>query len=270
MAGAHHGDSSDEDRYPRPGEASTGRDADLWRTERAALFVGVRPICVSAARLTGVDGAAVALSAPSQGMRELVYATDPIAHQIDELQFVLGEGPCLQAYQRNRAVLCARLCDEVCTSRWPVFTAELIALGVAALFAYPILGDQHPVGVLELYRRTEGNLGVREQKFAQLCATALRDRMQSNWVRQVRRHGGEEQALGAAELSDDVSSDPFTRSQVSIAAGMVAEQLGASVQVGLDRVRAYAYAHQLSLVAVATEVIERRLSFRADSDDRSQ
>lgn len=56
------------------------------------LFVGVGVICDTAARLTGVDGAAVAVLTASQNVRELVYATDAVAQQVDELQFTLGQG----------------------------------------------------------------------------------------------------------------------------------------------------------------------------------
>ena len=122
------------------------------------LFVGISAICDTVVRLTGVDGAAVAVLAPSMGVRELVYATDALAQQLDELQFTLGEGPCVDAYQRGHPQMFPSLGAQGFEARWPAFTAELVALGVAAVFAYPVPGDHRPLGVLELYRRTEGRL----------------------------------------------------------------------------------------------------------------
>lgn len=58
------------------------------------LFHGIGVLCAAAVRLTGVDGAAVAILSDASAARELVYATDAVAQQIDELQFVVGEGPC--------------------------------------------------------------------------------------------------------------------------------------------------------------------------------
>lgn len=67
-----------------------------------SLFSGVGVVCEAAARLTGVDdGAAVAVLTASKLLAELVYATDAIAQQIDELQFTVGDGPCLDAYHHN-------------------------------------------------------------------------------------------------------------------------------------------------------------------------
>lgn len=75
------------------------RDAD--ETSGDSLFSGVGVVCKTAARLTGADGAAAAVMTASSS-RELVYATDALAQQIDELQFVIGEGPCMDAYVQNR------------------------------------------------------------------------------------------------------------------------------------------------------------------------
>lgn len=57
------------------------------------MYAGVDALCESAVRLTGVDGAAVAVLTPSRRVRDLVYATDHLAQRLDELQYVIGEGP---------------------------------------------------------------------------------------------------------------------------------------------------------------------------------
>lgn len=251
------------------GGAGSGGSSRATKGTGDPLFVGVGAICDTAARLTGVDGAAVAVLASSQGVRELVYATDALAQQLDELQFTLGEGPCLDAYHHSRPQLCAHLGEADFELRWPVFTPEVADLGVAALFAYPVPGPQRPMGVLELYRRTIGELGEFEQRSALVCASALRTTLEVNWRNELMGSTSEEAAIEAAALrsADAARSDPFTRSQVYVAAGMVAVQLAISTHDGLDRLRAYAYAQQRSIIAVAADVVARRLSFRDLNDD---
>ena len=68
----------------------------------------------------GVDGAGVALVTP-QAHRGTVHATDAVATTIEELQFALGEGPCVDAAQQRSPVLLDELADRSHWSadRWP-------------------------------------------------------------------------------------------------------------------------------------------------------
>ncbi|CAA0128323.1 Uncharacterised protein [Mycolicibacterium vanbaalenii] len=227
------------------------------------LFVGIGAICDTAARLTGADGAALAVLTPTRGVRELAYATDALAQQLDEVQFTVGEGPCLDAYHEDRPLLCAEL-DDKTLDRWPAFSSELVGLEVAALFAFPVPGQHRPMGVLELYRRTAGALGDGAHRSAQLCAAALQRTLESNWAQHLRHSTTEEAAIEAAAVSGSsaANSDPFTRQHVYVAAGMMAVQLEITTSAALDRLRAYAFSHHVSVTAVAADVVARRLSFR--------
>lgn len=253
---------------PGQNTGSGGENAGLGLNgapDEDSLFVGMGAICNTVARLTGVDGAAVAVLTSSGTVRELVHATDALAQQIDELQFTLGEGPCLDAFGQNCEIVCDTLDDPAYAQRWPVFTAEVVQLGVAALFALPVPGELHPMGVLELYRHTAGELTEREVEVARMCATSIRGALESNWYTHVIRSGSTVAAVEAAALYGAAAPEPdslFTRSQVHVAAGMVAVQLKIPAQEGLARLRAYAYGQKRSILAVAADVVSRRLSFR--------
>jgi hypothetical protein len=267
------GDSSRNPGTPDGSNATTGRGGDdaesnLFRIDGGSLFAGLGAICDTAARLTGVDGAAVAVL--TGDVRELVHATDALAQQIDELQFTLGEGPCLQAYGQDCDELWPSIEDREFARRWPLFSSEVVPLGVAAVFAFPVAGATRPIGVLELYRRTPGALAPAELDSARTCSAAIGDRLGANWQSQVQRSGGTRAAIEAVGLHDGSSThldDRFTRGQVHIAAGMVAVQLKLSTQDGMTRLRAHAYAERRSVVAVAADVVSRRLSFRDLDDD---
>src|SRR5947209_17491883 len=113
-------------------------------------------------------------------MRELVYATDTVAQQLDELQYTLGEGPCLDAYLNDSPQTHPELTRIPQTSRWPTFAAAAAQLGVRALFAFPIPDDQQPMGVLELYGRTASNLTKDEYVGASASAATIGGRLHSN------------------------------------------------------------------------------------------
>jgi hypothetical protein len=44
--------------------------------------------------------------------------TDEVSQLIEELQYTLGEGPCVDAYQQDKVVAEPDLADPV-TRRWP-------------------------------------------------------------------------------------------------------------------------------------------------------
>ena len=214
----------------------------------------------------GADGAALAVLSRSAQSRELIYATDGLAQQLDELQYIIGEGPCFDAYLDDAPQFHPELNSTSQTSRWPTFAADAIQLGAHALFAFPIPDGQQPMGVLELYRRSAGILDAAECAAVEKCTVSIAHQLATNWEHHVARFGDVELALDAA-ATDDVAlsqaANPFTRTQIHIAGGMVAVQLGIDPGDGVDRLRAYSYTCGRRICSVAADVIARRLTLQA-------
>jgi GAF domain-containing protein len=234
------------------------------------LFAGVGPICEAVMQQTDADGVALAVLSRSRRVRELVYATDPLAQQLDELQYTVGEGPCFDAYLHDAPQCYPELNDVAETSRWPVFAAGATELGAHALWAIPVPDGSRPMGVLEFYRRATGGLADSEMAAACASASAIAHQLESNWREHRARFGSVEQAIDAAAVSDSRAEpiDPFTRTQVHVAAGMASIQLGVSTDEALDRLRAHAYASARPLSSVAADIIARRATLQ-DQDDVS-
>jgi hypothetical protein len=218
--------------------------------------------------LSGADGAAVAVFASSRSP-ELVHATDAVAQQIDDLQFTLGEGPCVDAYTMVLPQLCPRLDTDRQFNRWPAFCDGAIELGVRAVFAFPLVAPRRALGVLELYRRTTGAMAPGQLESASVCASTIADTLMSNWASHLSG------AIDAVAAIEAASSDPdaplaagnqFSRARVYIASGMVAVQLGISADEGLARLRAYTYAQGRSITDVAADIVAKRLSLRGFRD----
>ena len=242
----------------------------MKHSTRDPLFGGVDAICDAAMRQADADGAALAVLSRSLRVRELIYATDPLAQRLDELQYTVGEGPCFDAYLDDAPQCYPELTNVAATGRWPVFAAGATELGVEAVFAIPVPDGSRPMGVLELYRRAAGGLVDSEFASARACASAIARRLELNWQQHRAHFGSAGQAIDAAATghahTDPV--DPFTRTHVHVAAGMVSIQLGISADEGLDRLRAHAYARARPLSSVAADVIARRLRL-SDQDDAS-
>jgi hypothetical protein len=231
-----------------------------------SLFAGVGEICDTAMSLARADGAALAILSRSAISRELIYATDILAQQLDELQYTIGEGPCFDAYLDDKPQFHPELTSVSEPSRWPTFAADATELGAHALFAFPVPDGQRPIGVLELYRRSAGGLDAGECAALVACTAMIAQRLLANWEHHVGRSGGLEKALDAAAntgVAAREAANPFTRTQIHVAGGMVAVQLGVDPDEGVDRLRAYAYACGRRISSVAADIIARRLMLQA-------
>lgn len=266
--------TSDRDAHPSDGggdqHGTDDRIGSATDSGRSPVFVGVGQLCETAVRLSGVDGAAVALLTRKSRVRDLVYATDAISQQIDELQFTLGEGPCLDAFHSSTPRLVPDLREHSALERWPVFSGEAFAVGARAVFAFPVVESGHPLGVLELYRRTVGELGSAAHTAAVTIATTAGLTVRRNWDTYLNSvddaEGSADAAAEALVRSPLDAPDEFSRSGVYLASGMVAVQLAIPATEALDRLRAYSYQHGRSIKDVAEDIVARRLSLR-DTDE---
>jgi hypothetical protein len=263
--------AADDDGPHVPRERGEGHGAPLDGQSGAtggSLVTDLNALCERVARLSSADGAAVAVFAPSRSP-ELLHATDALAQQIDDLQFTLGEGPCVDAYTMVLPQLCPRLDTGRQLNRWPAFCDGAIELGVRAVFAFPLVAPRRALGVLELYRRTTGAMAPGQLESASVCASTIADTLMSNWASHLSG------AIDAVAAIEAASSDPdaplaagnqFSRARVYIASGMVAVQLGISADEGLARLRAYTYAQGRSITDVAADIVAKRLSLRGFRD----
>jgi hypothetical protein len=176
----------------------------------------------------------------------VLAATDERARQLEELQFALGEGPCVEASGGGCPVLEPDLVAAG-PARWPRFGAAVLAAGVRAIFAFPLRVGAIRVGVLDLYRDTPGHLTILELADAAAFAEAA-----TLVVLHLQDHDSADAAL--AGPIDNLA-------EVHQATGMITIQLGVSLAEALLRLRAHAYASGRTVSAIAADVVHRRMFF---------
>ena len=199
--------------------------------------------------LVGVDGGGVAL-VTTRGHRATVCATDDVAGRVEELQWLLGEGPCVDASTFRTPVIVADLLDasEGVQARWPGFLDGAAEAGVRAVFALPLRIGAISLGAVDLYRTTPGGLSADNLRNALLSA----DRVSLLLL---------DLATGSSPLDDDAWQHSALRFRVHGAAGMVKVQLGVSIELALAQLRAVAFAQGRSVADVADDVVNGRLRF---------
>ena len=174
-------------------------------------------------------------------------ATDQVSHLIEELQYTLGEGPCVDTYRKDMVVAEPDLADPV-VRRWPAFTPSALEAGVRAVFGFPLRVGSVRLGALNLYRDLPGPL-TGEQHADALVVAEVAARLV------LEAQAGAPPGMVAEEL--EVGAD--FHFAVHNAAGIVSVQEDISVAEALIRLRAYAFRSDRLLADVARDIIARRL-----------
>jgi len=205
-------------------------------------------VCVAAAQTIPASGVGVSLMA-GHGSQGFAAGSDPSSQQLEEVQFTLGEGPCLDAFATGRPVLVPDLVDGAKT-RWPMYTPAAYDRGVRGVFAFPIQVGASRLGVLDVFRDQPGSMTAGQVSYA----TTFAD------IALMMVLDGQERAPdGAVPVGFDEA--PGFRAEIAQAQGMIMVQLGVSITEALVRLRAYAYAEGRPLSEVAREVVARRIRF---------
>lgn len=131
----------------------TVADADTDSTRSV-----VDRVCAAAVLLLSLRGAGLSLMVDGE-LRGTVGAPDPGIAVVQELQFSLGEGPCVEAWKTRAAVLEPDLAAPAVV-RWAVFGEAGVKAGVRAVFAFPLALGAARIGVLVLYRDRSGELST--------------------------------------------------------------------------------------------------------------
>ncbi|HEX9031974.1 MAG TPA: GAF domain-containing protein [Streptosporangiaceae bacterium] len=204
-------------------------------------------LCAVCPGIVGVNGAGVMLMS-GDIPRGSLCTTNEVSQLIEELQYALGEGPCVDAYREDRMVAEPDLADPV-TRRWPAFTTPALQAGVRAVFGFPLRAGTVRLGALNFYREWPGPLSMDQHADALVVADVA-----AQWVLDAQAGA----ARGAVADELEISAD--FHFAVHNAAGMVSVQEGISVAEALIRLRAFAFSNDRLLADVADDVIARRLT----------
>ena len=175
--------------------------------------------------------------------------TGEVSALIEQLQYALGEGPCVDAYHQDRPVLEPDLADPA-SPRWIAFSGPAIEAGVRAIFGFPLQVGAVRLGALNLYRDRPGALTSEQYADALVMADVA-----AQAVLTMQADAPPGKVATALEAGADFQY------VVHQASGMIAAQLEVSVGQALIRLKAHAFGHDRPLNDVARDVVARALRF---------
>jgi GAF domain-containing protein len=145
--------------------AQVARDLQDHRNDRISTYE--LAVKVAQANVDGCDAAALSIVRGRQGI-ETVAATDDLAVAADQLQYDLGEGPCLDQLWRERHVYTPDLRHE---DRWPEWSRRAVEeTAVRSVLALHVFTHQGSLGVLNLYSRSVDGIDADDREEAAAIA----------------------------------------------------------------------------------------------------
>jgi hypothetical protein len=209
-------------------------------------------VCRVAAGELAASGVGVSVIT-GDGGRTMYAASDAVSERFEDLQFVLGEGPCIDALGTRRPVLIADL-SSYGMNRWPLYAPAAYEDGLRAVFAFPLQVGAARLGVMDVFREQPGPLSAFQLGTAFLVADIIVEVLLD---RQEDR--------GRRGIPDELVWSVGNRAQLYQAQGMVMVQLGVSLAEALVLMRAYAFAENRRLDDVACDVVNRTITFDEDA-----
>jgi GAF domain-containing protein len=184
----------------------------------------------------GCDAASITLLG-RRGSTETVAATDSASDALDELQYHLGEGPCLDASFEEGAVVVS---DVLTDRRWPEWSARAHALGLGSAVAIRLSTARETLGALNLYSRSRGGFDGDAVDIAVIFAA----------------HATE--AMSKARLVTGLQAALESRHLIGIAQGVLAVRYGISYESAFDVLHRYSNDTNTKLRDVAARVADLR------------
>jgi GAF domain-containing protein len=146
-----------------------------------------------------------------------VASSDEHAYAVDEIQYGLNVGPCLEALHTRAEV---RVDDLRAETRWGGYPQLALRAGMRSSMSLPVLaGDQAAVGALNVYSTNVGPLPADQEAAAILATSQVGGILQSvrrtaaqlvadpDWVREFRARHELDIAVGVLMVQQDCAAD---------------------------------------------------------------
>jgi GAF domain-containing protein len=190
--------------------------------------------------IPGAEGAGLTLLEESRS--DTIVSTADFVAQIDDIQYSLGQGPCLSAVADGRIVLSGSLGAD---RRWPKFGSRVARLGVHSVVSLPLITDEGVLGAMNVYAHDKNAFTPDAGRLGELFAVSAAIAVQNAQVlAQTKRL--------ASQLQTALSS----RGVVERAIGIMMSRSGGTEAEALDRLRTLSQHQHEKLTVVAQSIVQ--------------
>lgn len=151
----------------------------------------------------------VGISIVSHDRIETKAATSQLVWELDDVQYTLQEGPCVDSIRKEPLMSAPHLRDD---DRWPRYVPQAVERGVRSQLAYRLYVEEHTMGGLNFYSTESDTLqpgaGELGEVFAAHATIALGHAVDvDNLTTALTTRGVIGQAIGLTMARFQISSD---------------------------------------------------------------
>jgi transcriptional regulator with GAF, ATPase, and Fis domain len=190
--------------------------------------------------IPGADGAGLTLI--ENARPDTVVSTAPFVHEIDDIQYGIGQGPCITAAADRRTVISGSLGGD---HRWPRFGARVARLGVHSALSLPLLTPAGVVGAINVYAHAKNHFDEHAARLGELFAVPAAIAVQNAQV-----------LAEARRLADRLQHALGTRAVIDRAVGIMMSRSGISEQEALTRLRTLSQHEHVKLTEIAQTIVD--------------
>lgn len=193
--------------------------------------------------IPGAEGAG--LTVLEDDRPQTVVASADFVRAVDDVQYGLGEGPCLLAVESRLTQTSGSLGGE---ARWPRFGPRVGRMGVHSVLSLPLLLPDRVIGAMNVYAHEKNAFGPEAirigESFARPAAVSV---CNAQILAQSQRLAGQ---LAAALTN---------RAVIDQALGVIMSRTGAGPDEAFDRLRAMSQAQHLKVSEVARVLLDEAI-----------
>lgn len=202
------------------------------------LLTSVAAFAVQA--IPAADGAGLTLLEDNRS--DTLVTTDPFVREVDDIQYGLGQGPCISAAAEAKTMRSGSLGGD---ARWPKFGSRVARLGVHSAVSLPLITPTGVVGALNVYARAKHAFDERAAELGAQFAVPAAIAVQNAQV-----------LAQAQRLGVQLQTALDTRGVVDRAIGIMMSRNGGTEQQALTRLRLLSQHEHHKMATVAQSIVD--------------
>ena len=243
---------------PGDGEVTSGRQAEEQRSEedadlraglaglaRLTFRLGLEDMLTRVATyavraIPGADGAGLTLLEDDRA--DTIVATAEFVSEIDDIQYGIGQGPCITAAREAQTVISGSLGAD---PRWRKFGGTVARLGVHSVVSLPLVTPDRVVGAMNVYAHAKHAFDERAAELGEIFAVPAAVAVQNAQVlAQTQR------------LAAQLQSALERRGVIDRAIGIMMSRSGGTEDAAMARLRVLSQKGHQKLDVVARGIID--------------
>ena len=194
--------------------------------------------------IPGADGAGLTLLETDRP--DLIVKSTEFVRQIDDIQYGLGEGPCISAADAGETMRSGSLGGD---RRWPRFGPRAGRLGVHSVLSLPLLSPAGVLGAMNVYAHAKDAFDERAEQLGELFAIpAAISVLNAQILAQSQR------------LATQLQAALTTRPVIDQAIGVLRSRTGCTAAEAFTRLRNISQTEHKKLNEVAARILDQAVA----------